>query len=222
VLAVIIVVPAVALLFEPAGRDRFMALVPMLLLLDLAIVAASLLLDKYILGQLRQTRLIVGSAGFAREAGNARDVVAWGDVTTVRVRHDRANVPTLIEVFRTGGRRLQMYGFDRMMDLASDLRTHIARTTIDVSKPQRAIESSKPAVRIAFVVAVFISAVALNFLLPRVVMGRFTAILNVGIGVWVMAARPMSRANPGFRLLDFVLGLLLLGSAWQVSGFGLR
>jgi hypothetical protein len=222
VIAVIAAAPFLILIVDPLGLERLFALAPFLLLVDVAVIAGGLLVTTYMSRQLRRTRLVVGSASFTREAGTARDVVVWGDVTTVRVRHDRANIPTLVEVFRTGGHRLQLFGFDGMMDLVSDFRAHIPQTTSFVSKPQRAIESSEPAVRIAFVAAVFISGIALNLLLPRVVMNRFTAVLNLGIGVWVIAVRPMSRANPGFRRLDLVLGLLLLGGAWQISGFGLR
>jgi hypothetical protein len=185
-------------------------------LLDLAIVAGSVLLARYTSRQLRRTRLVVAPAGFAREAGDARDSVAWEDVTMLRVRHDRASVPTLIEIFRTGGRSLQLYGFDGMVDLASDLRAHISPTARYVSKPQWAIASDRPAVRITVMAAVMLSAVALNILVDRSVMSRLTGILTLGIGVWTLGFRPASRTNPSLGLLDLGVGLLFLVNAYRM------
>jgi hypothetical protein len=215
-LAVITIVPFLVLALEPTGLDRLIVSAATLLLIDLAIVAGSVLLGRYLSRQLRRTRLVVGPTGVAREAGHARDSVAWKDVTMVRVRHDRGSVPTVVEVFRTGGRSLQLYGFDGMADLASDLRAHIPATARYVSKPQWAIASDKPAVRITVMAGVMLSAVALNTLVDRSVMGRLTGILTLGIGVWTLGFRPASRTNPSFRLLDVGVGLLLLVGAYRM------
>jgi hypothetical protein len=139
-------------------------------------------------------------------------------VTSVRVRHDRASVPTLIEVFRTRGRPLQLHGFDGMADLASDLRTHIPHSANYVSKPQWAIASDAPAGRTSLVAGVMLSSFALNALLGRAVMNRAVGIMNIGIGVWMIIVRPIARANPNFRWLDFFVALMMLFGAWHALG----
>jgi hypothetical protein len=214
-LALITAAPWTVLILEPGGARRFLGLVPFLLVFNLTVLAGSVLLVSYLSRQLRRTRLVVGPSGFVREAGNARDTVGWDDVTRLRVRHDRSNVPTLIEVFRSDGRSLHLHGFGGMADLASDLRTHIAPTASYVSKPQWAIASETPAVRISVLAGVMLGSFALNAVLGRVVMNRFTGITSIATGVWLIGYRPMSRTNPAFRLLDFGLGLWSLASAWR-------
>jgi len=136
-------------------------------------------------------------------------------VTRLRVRHDRSSVPTLIEVFRSRGRPLYLHGFGGMSDLASDLRTHIPQTASYVSRPQSAIASDTPAVRISLMAGVMLGTFALTAVLGRGVMDRFTGIMNIALGVWLIGFRPNSRLNPSFRLLDVGLGLWSLASAWR-------
>jgi hypothetical protein len=215
VLALITAAPWTVLILEPGGARRFFALAPFLIVFNLTVLAGSVLLVSYMSRQFRRTRLVVGPAGFAREAGHARDIVGWDDVTRVRVRHDSSSVPTLIQVFRSGGRPLYLYGFGGMADLASDLRMHIPPTASYMSKPQWALASDTPAVRISLLAGVMLGSFALNAVLGRIVMNRFTGITSVAMGVWLIGFRPMSRTNPSFRLLDFGLGLWSLASAWR-------
>jgi hypothetical protein len=216
VLAVILAAPFLILVFEPAGADRLFALAPFLLLFDAAVLAGSVLLQSYMSRQLRRMRLVVGAGGLVREAGTARDTVAWEDVTKVCVRHDRASIPTLIEVFRGRGGRLQLFGFDDMAGLASDLRMHIPNTAQYLTR--NAIVVDTPAGRIIFVAGLLISNVALNLLFGRAVMGRLTGILALAMSVWMIGFRPTARTNPSLRFLDFVFGAFFLLSAWQMLG----
>src|SRR4051812_14980204 len=181
-LALITAAPWTVLILEPGGARRFFALAPFLVVFNVTVLAGSALLVGYMSRQLRRTRLVVGPAGFAREAGNARDIVGWDDVTRLRVRHDRSSVPTLIEVFRSSGRPLYLHGFGGMSDLASDLRTHIPQTASYVSRPQSAIASDTPAVRISLMAGVMLGTFALTAVLGRGVMDRFTGIMNIALG----------------------------------------
>src|SRR3954465_995054 len=173
-LALITAAPWTVLILEPGGASRFFALAPFLVVFNVTVLAGSALLVSYMSRQIRRTRVGVGPTGFAREAGNAGDVVGWAEVTRLRVRHDRASVPTLIEVFRSGGRPLYLYGFGGMADLASVLRTHIPPAASYVEKPQWAIASDTPAVRISLLAGVMLGSFALNAVLGRVAMNRFT------------------------------------------------
>jgi hypothetical protein len=49
-------------------------------------------------------------------------------------------------------------------------------------------------------------------------MNRLTGVVSVATGVSLLAFRPMSRTNPSFRVLDFVLGLWSLLNAWRFLG----
>jgi len=216
VIVVIAAVPFLVLVVNPRGLERLFALAPIFLLLDVAVIAGGVLVTTYLSRQLRRTILVVGAAGLMREAGTARDTVAWRDVTKVRVRHDRESLPIFIEVFRSGGGPLQLFGFDGMGDLASEVRTHIPPTARYLSKGTGFINT--PTGRIVLLVGVVIGGLALNALLGRAVMDRLNGIVSLGLSGWMIGFRPTARTNPSFRFLDLVFGLFFLLSAWQMLG----
>jgi len=218
VLALIIVVPGLAVAFGPGGLARFVAMVSRLAAIDLAVLAVSVLLVSYTSRQLHRMRLVVGPAGFAREAGHARDSVAWDDVIAVRVRHDEDSVPTDIEVLRAAGRPVHLYGFEGMADLASDLQTRIPRSASFVSAPQRALASANPAAGVGVLVTMMFGIFVLNEVLGPGAMNRATGVVNLAVGVWLIVYRPVARSDPGRGFIDFGVGLLLLVGAWHALG----
>ena len=68
------------------------------------------------------------------------------------------------------------------------------------------------------VAGMFLVVIVLNALLGTTVMNRAIGIAGFALGLWLIGFRPMFRAKPRFRLLDFVLGLLVLASALRALG----
>lgn len=157
----------------------------------------------------RRFTLRLDDDGLVREAGATRQRVAWADVTALRVRNDGRGHPRLVEIFSRTARPMQLAGLDSMDGLVRALRARLPADA-DAATRRQWFDWQN-----LWVIGGLFAAAALTGLAVawtdldaggEAVRAWARVLWPAAMGAFFLLYAPMSRANPGFRTLEVVIG----------------
>lgn len=176
---------------------------PFLVVVMISVIFA--LQTRYIIRRCRQMKLHFSPDGLVREAGTARQEVAWGSITKVRFRQKLWGEADAIEVFTVNGRPLLLVGFECMSEIVELIRNGVpAEARIETRRQRRDWEN--PLVMVPAIVAISLAFEGVRRLGGKMVI----PLSQLALGVFFLTCAPLSRTNPKFRTLELTLGVLAL------------
>lgn len=144
-----------------------------------------------------------------REAGAARQEVAWEDITRLRIFTNRQGEPRFLEVASRRERPLSLFGIEPMSDLARLVQARVPSTALVESKRQW-LDWENPwlktsAIFFVMIAGLLIFAAAYRFA-GRDFYNIAVGLLFCGAGVLSLVYRPVSKSNPAFNKYEIVWG----------------
>lgn len=167
-----------------------------------------LIIGKVMVSKIKKNRLVIDEQGVQRISGKSEQPVSFADLKEIVIRREKDSSIRFIKLTSVSNKKITIFGFEHMDQIAAHLTSHASAAAV-TEKTYRYNYNSGGAYALIFCATLL----ACLFLFRQVGMEVYYVFM-IGLGVWFLVFKPISRAQgTRFRLFELICGGLIVVAA---------